>query len=95
VVQIDYRDSAVTGLRGGRLRPMDGHPRQWQSRHYLGGHAFRGGVLDSHLLATAKTDAGVRIRPRIDARALDLVAGREGEEVQSVGQRRARRRHEE
>ena len=64
----------------------------WRRGHGLGAVAGGRGLLDRDLSAAAQADVGLRVRPRIDARALDVAVRRAGEKNEGHFRRRPRHR---
>ncbi len=91
MVQDDCGGVAVAGVRRRGPGVMDGLARQRQRRHDLGAGPGRRGLLGGHLSPVAQTDLGLCLRPRVDARLMDLAPRGAGQKIQSFGQGRARR----
>jgi hypothetical protein len=84
VVQNPDRDSSAAGLRWRGISFVEGHSGQRQRRHHLGCDRVGRGLLAGDLSASAQADVGLRIWPRINPCGLDVAAGRQGEEIQSL-----------
>src|SRR5262245_21046255 len=70
--------SAAAGVcrRGHRL--MDGAASYWQSGYYLGADPRWSRVLAGDLSPAPQANAAICVRPRTDARVMDVVVWRQG-----------------
>ena len=84
MVQVHRCNPVAAPMHRGGLGLEDGAAGERQRGHYLGGISVGGRLLGGHLSDVAKADVGLCIWPRTDPRVVDLVAGRESQEVPDV-----------